>query len=443
MGALVFCGTGKHTRVMDAKVMRPLWDEAGEVLARHPELLESATSVRGFGGGARWMHQAMRIVGWSLPPFADETAHTIRGLAKYLTCILAAAVGVGACLGSGFWWVAPLLGGFLFYMVEAQMVFLFPVVLAGSRSPWCRSYALTLAAGGTWQVMRTVMPIAFRMMTGFVRPDGSVGTWCRGCLSIVIWHRRVCESKRGWVDSEQSLPRLEIGPVHQLLLRHESIQRGLQGRFRVLWISDLHWRGAGDAGTLLSILKIARHSRPDVFVLGGDFLDNANAADLFRRLVRRLAGIAPCVVLPGNHEAWKAGSLVRSIVGKSGGIWLPDHPEFSIHHSSGERLGIVGDIGLLEGSSAEVRLLCVHNPAKIGRFPDLPKHTIGLAGHLHGGQWVLWQKGGHLFPAAWVYPHNCLRKKLGGSDLIVCRGAGDTLPLRWNCPREVVLCDIS
>lgn len=423
--------------------MRPLWDEAGEMLALHPELLESAKSVKGFGGGARWMHQAMRLLGWRLPPFSDTSSHTIRGFAKYITCLLAAAVGVGACWGSSLWSLAPVIGGLVFYMVEAQMVFLFPVVLAGSRAPWCRSYALTQFAGGTWTVMLTVMPIAFRMLTGGLRPEGSIGAWCRGCLAIVIWHRRVCESEHGWLESEQALPRLEIGPVHPLLLRRESVHCGLKGNFRLLWISDLHWRGAVDAGTLLSLLKIARHSRPDVCVLGGDFIDSANATGLFRNLVRRLVGIVPCVVLPGNHEAWKAGHEVRRIVENAGGIWLPYHPEFSIHNSSGERLGLVGDIRLLEGSSADVRVLCIHNPGEIGRFPELPKCTIAMAGHLHGGQWVLWQKGGYLFPAAWVYLHNCLRKALGGSDLIVCRGAGDTLPLRWNCRREVVLCDIS
>lgn len=45
-----------------------------------------------------------------------------------------------------------------------------------------------------------------------------------------------------------------------------------------------------------------------------------------------------------------------------------------------------------------------------------------LAGHLHGGQLV--------------------RFELGPTTLIVSRGAGDSLPLRWRCPREVVLCEI-
>jgi predicted MPP superfamily phosphohydrolase len=35
-----------------------------------------------------------------------------------------------------------------------------------------------------------------------------------------------------------------------------------------------------------------------------------------------------------------------------------------------------------------------------------------------------------------------LRFELGGTTLLVSRGAADTLPARFRCPREVLLCEL-
>ena len=66
-----------------------------------------------------------------------------------------------------------------------------------------------------------------------------------------------------------------------------------------------------------------------------------------------------------------------------------------------------------------------------------------LAGHLHGGQCVLATRRGRLYPAAWIYRWHGLRFAEWGAVLLVSRGAGDTLPVRFNCPREVILCMIT
>jgi predicted MPP superfamily phosphohydrolase len=65
-----------------------------------------------------------------------------------------------------------------------------------------------------------------------------------------------------------------------------------------------------------------------------------------------------------------------------------------------------------------------------------------LAGHLHGCQFVFKEHAERLLPGGWFYSWNCLRRKVGNCALIVSRGCADTLPFRWNCPREVVVCDL-
>jgi hypothetical protein len=56
---------------------------------------------------------------------------------------------------------------------------------------------------------------------------------------------------------------------------------------------------------------------------------------------------------------------------------------------------------------------------------------------------VLATRRGRLYPAAWFYRWHGLRFAEGGAVLLVSRGAGDTLPVRFNCPREVILCALT
>ena len=349
---------------------------------------------------------------------------------------------MGCCI-PGWWVAAPFLGALAFYAAEAQMVFLFPEALLGNRSPWIRARSLTVTAGGTQRVMVTVMPIALGMLTGWMGRNGAVHAWCRGCLAIVLWHRRVREAERIWTTEESSLPRLEIGPVNPLLLRQETIQHGLSGSFRILWISDLHWRNHGDAGVLSGLLSIAMQTKPDAILLGGDFLDSTKAAGLFGILVRRLASLAPCIALPGNHDSGRKLAIVRNMIIDSGGKWLPDPGSVRIQNALGHTLRVVSPLNLTKNPDDAPSLLCAHDPAQFDSISDAHGVCGAMAGHLHGGQWVLWEKSGRLFPAVWFYPHACRRKRWKGIDLIVSRGAGDTLPLRWNCPREVILLEIS
>jgi predicted MPP superfamily phosphohydrolase len=70
-------------------------------------------------------------------------------------------------------------------------------------------------------------------------------------------------------------------------------------------------------------------------------------------------------------------------------------------------------------------------------------YGLVLAGHLHGGQCVLATRRRRLYPAAWIYRWHGLRFAEWGAVMLVSRGAGDTLPIRFNCPREVILCALT
>jgi hypothetical protein len=77
---------------------------------------------------------------------------------------------------------------FVFYAVEAQMVFLFPLALDGSVEPFREARRWTVDAGGTLAVMRVVLPLALFMLFGGFFRQGFRRSWCLGCLAVCLWY---------------------------------------------------------------------------------------------------------------------------------------------------------------------------------------------------------------------------------------------------------------
>ncbi len=143
-------------------------------------LERAAQTTRDFASGAEWMRLALECLRGEPPQ--GRAAFQWLGLLKYGAC----ALGFAAC-----WRLAPLLSPLSFYAVEAQMVFLFPLVLDSHPAPWRESLRLTRRAGGTLRVMRTVMRLAFTMLFGGLRDGRFVRAWCLGCLAVVLWYEEV------------------------------------------------------------------------------------------------------------------------------------------------------------------------------------------------------------------------------------------------------------
>ncbi len=142
----------------------------------------------GFTTGAAWMRRALAELRGAEP--TGVASFGALGAAKYGACVAAACVPVVAARLSGTWWPLVLVVP-AFYAVEAQMVFLFPVALDGARRPFAAAQRLVAPAGGTLRVMRTVLRIAVRMLTGGFAGRGFVRSWCVGCLAVLLWYEDV------------------------------------------------------------------------------------------------------------------------------------------------------------------------------------------------------------------------------------------------------------
>lgn len=222
---------------------------------------------------------------------------------------------------------------------------------------------------------------------------------------------------------------IEVGAQRPLLVRRECVAN-IGAKKRLMFVSDLHFR-KNASHIVEDLVEIASRECPDVVLLGGDLVDWPSGLETLESLVRRFSRVAALCAVPGNHDHWIGLQRVRAAVVAGGGHWLEDAPFFmtpkSVIYGSREQLV----------ESASVHLLCTHEPIASAR-----PFSLTLSGHLHGGQFVFYQRHGKFYPGAFVYRWNGLRfDDKDGGTLLISRGVQDTFPLRWNCPREALIVD--
>jgi len=220
---------------------------------------------------------------------------------------------------------------------------------------------------------------------------------------------------------------------------------------RIAFASDFHAGPSTHPALLLRARDALAAARPDLLLLGGDFvcLDAADIQPLARLLGSIPAPLGRFAVL-GNHDYWSGGERVVAAL-EDAGVQVLINRTVTLP-APFDRLGIVGlddpiaglpDISCaLRGAPAH-RLVLMHAPDGLMLLGDTP-FDLAFAGHTHGGQVAL--PGG----VPILVPPGQLNRKyawgrygVGGSrELIVSRGVGcSTLPIRLGCPPELVLVD--
>ena len=226
------------------------------------------------------------------------------------------------------------------------------------------------------------------------------------------------------------LQAIEVGGRRPLLVRRETVAH-IGVSKHILFASDLHLRKDGPRRIVDGLVQIALEEHPDLVLLGGDLVDWSSGLEALQSLVRRLSRVAPVGAVAGNHDRWIGVASVRAAVLAGGGWWLEDapwtlSPRCAIYGSSEQPV-----------QAASHHVLCTHHPVASHHVPHF---DLTLSGHLHGGQFVFYQRNGILYPGAFLYRWNGLRfDDKDGKTLLISRGVQDTLPLRCNCPREVLV----
>ena len=235
---------------------------------------------------------------------------------------------------------------------------------------------------------------------------------------------------------------LEIGLSHALHVREERL-RAHPDSCRLLYVSDIHLRNGRSDRLCRQIVDAAMSCRPQAILLGGDLLDRPSELGKVTALVRALDAVAPVLAIGGNHDNKIGLDRVREAVMQGGGHWI--HDRVALVTYRGRVIAVSGPESHGPDHAAfvdgHVRILCAHNPSIWKRSRHVG-YDLVLAGHLHGCQMVAFEYRDRLFPGAIFYPYCFLRRLFGSSRLIVSRGVSDLVPIRWRCPREVVLCHV-
>jgi predicted MPP superfamily phosphohydrolase len=205
-----------------------------------------------------------------------------------------------------------------------------------------------------------------------------------------------------------------------------------------MYISDIHLRRTRSDHLCRQIIETAESTKVDALLLGGDLIDNASELNKLRYLIQMLCKVAPVFAVGGNHDKRVGLTRVGDAVTNGGGSWI--HSD-SARLSHGSRTIIVSGPEATSLPTGDFQILCAHNP-RVWKTARRNGYDLVLAGHLHGCQFVAFEYQDRLYPGAVFYPYCYLRHQSGSARLLVSRGVSDLVPIRWRCPREVVLCHV-
>ncbi len=230
---------------------------------------------------------------------------------------------------------------------------------------------------------------------------------------------------------------LEIGLRGTLQIREERLSQS-PNACRLMYVSDIHLRRGRSENLVRQVLESVHLCKPHAILLGGDLVDRASELSELRDMIKSLCTVAPVLAVGGNHDGGVGMNLVQDAVVSGGGNWIHVGMAKLVHEN--RVIGIYGpEITAATLPGVDVRILCAHNP-RIWKTARHHGYDLVLAGHLHGCQCVAFEFRDRLYPGAIFYPYCYLTHRYRSTTLVVSRGVSDLIPIRWRCPREVVLC---
>lgn len=233
----------------------------------------------------------------------------------------------------------------------------------------------------------------------------------------------------------------------KISVRHERVGSPGSGHgIRIAHLSDFHlWFSVRK---LHQVEQLLAEWNPDVLALTGDYADTPRGRLLAAHWIEKMAAVYPLCWIAGNHDRWWGNSFVRKLETSLHAHSI-DRRDAWVCMRSGARCRFTswdratGTVRDALQPAAELVVVMLHNPAVI-QPEKLQGRTncLILAGHLHGGQITLWRdRSGRPQPAAMCYKWLNDRSTVETVPLIVSRGLGDTLPVRFRADKEIVIVD--
>lgn len=231
--------------------------------------------------------------------------------------------------------------------------------------------------------------------------------------------------------------KLEIGYNHSFEIRRETYDSNCQDNFSVLYLSDLHFNQFSHTISKL-IASIIDKLDPTVVLLGGDYVDSKQGLQCLNALLNSISHRKNIFAIAGNHDYFFGIEKIKKIMLTNNVVWL--EYKSSYINLRNTKIKIDGNFTNEESNNHDFSILVLHKPIDIDHFAE--SYNLAFAGHLHGSQVVLWKSNNNLYPGKWFYKWNLLKTKQNNCQYFISKGLGDTLPIRYNCKRDLMFIEV-
>jgi predicted MPP superfamily phosphohydrolase len=227
--------------------------------------------------------------------------------------------------------------------------------------------------------------------------------------------------------------------------------RGLAPEFagyRIALVTDLHRGPVVPAWWLERVADRVVELKPDLVILGGDFVSHAKSDlhDLQWVLARYAARDGTMAVL-GNHDHWVGADAVAAVIRGAGAEIMHNRHRLIRRGAAALAVGGVDDFthgavrprdALRDVAPDVPRVLISHNPDLIEYLPADLRVDLMLSGHTHNGQ-VHWPIIGPLtVPSQFGRRYMHGLRRVGERWIYVSAGVGSSaMPLRLGNPPEL------
>jgi predicted MPP superfamily phosphohydrolase len=257
---------------------------------------------------------------------------------------------------------------------------------------------------------------------------------------------------KGWVAGLS----YRLGGHGQLeVARHEVVlgpAQRLSQPLTIAFASDFHAGPTTHPALFDAVLEQLNIERPDVLLLGGDYIsfDAANIGELRGFLEQARAPLGTYAVL-GNHDVWNGRGVVAAALAEAGvellvnrNVALPaPFDAVSICGIDDPWTGEPSAEATFLGAGP-VRIYLMHSPDGLWHLGN-QRYDLGMAGHTHGGQ-IVRRNGAPLKRPSGPYSRQYRHGRFdipGNGPLFVSRGIGCAgIPLRLHADPELLICTL-
>ncbi len=232
--------------------------------------------------------------------------------------------------------------------------------------------------------------------------------------------------------------KLEIGYNHSFEIRRETCTTNCQDNFSVLYLSDLHLNKFSQ-NISERISTTINELNPTIVLFGGDYVDSHRGMVHFKKLLQSISNRKNMFAIAGNHDYYFGIDEIKKSLLENNVVWL-EKKSVNLNFKN-TMLKIDGNFINKEVSKHDFAILLLHKPKHTNQFADI--YNLAFAGHLHGSQIVLWQSENKLYIGKLFYKWNILKTKRNNCHYFISKGLGDTLPIRYNCKRDLLFIQIT